>query len=910
MRPVAMIVQAALTCAALVGCGGAQDADNSGHDAPAQAGGLKKTAAAGSQVAVAARAALAANVGAVMEVRANGLLLGRVEVRSPQYEVHRFSSATLLANGSKVDVAFVNDGVVAGADRNLYVQSIAVDGKAFASTAPQVRYDRGALDGVDTMAGREDLLWNGTLRLDYSGNQALTVRARGSLAAGQGPVMDVQLNGKSLAKVTVANTRYDDYTFNLPDLLPAQSGLDLVFTNDLSVGAEDRNLYIESIKVNGVERLSTDAGVTYDRGFGVATGADVIPGQEALLWNGALRFKLPADASPMLSFSWPANRLFEEGFESPAATAAWRFVPGAEFGPGAKGGLSQVADGSGGKALQLDYSTRDCNAAGCPVYAAAAHTLKTPVPADNLRFRIKNALQREARVYAWVKDGSGQTHIYRPERCPFETAADAWCAMDVDLRLPSMSFGGAGNGQLSGNVTEVAVVVQALDSWRGRLPMQGALQFDDVALSTRPAAVSLARGAGASAWRGTNVGDTASQLGVAAHFNGSAADNRAHLQKAKEAGFRFVRTDLFWNRIEHAPGVYDFSAYDRLLADAKSLGLNVLFIFAYTNDLHRSGALMSTAAEREAFAAYAGAAAARYKGQGVRFEIWNEENSGADCPSGNVGFWRPRPDAQTYAQLVAATMKAVRAADPWAEVAVGGLVPSFTSPCDTTQPTQFSFQYIDALDSAGGLADVNALGYHAYYNNAEAWGAELHMLKTLLREKGHPRTAVWDTEWGVSSACPDGETPCADGGSQPKRLRQAVRLARRLLVGIALGLPVNVWYDLVDEGVEPGTRGHHFGLYDTQLNPKPALAAMKALVAASKGRLSGVAPDLPAGMHALRFSNGGDAVYAVWVDRGQVRLDVDTRGLAQVIDTHGKNLPLAGSWTLRESDGPIYMTYR
>jgi hypothetical protein len=910
MRRVPMVVQAALICSALVGCGGADDAAQAASGSAAQGEALKKTAAAGSQVAVVARAALAANVGAVMEVRANGLLLGRVEVRSQQYEAYRFSSATLLANGSKVDVAFVNDGVVGGADRNLYVQSIAVDGKAFASTAPQVRYDRGALDGVDTMAGREDLLWNGTLRLDYSGNQALTVRARGSLAGGQGPVMDVQLNGKSLAKVTVANTRYDDYTFNLPDTLPAQSGLDLVFTNDLSAGGEDRNLYIESIKVNGVAQLSTGAGVTYDRGFGVATGADVVPGQEAMLWNGALRFKLAAETGPMLSFSWPANPLFEEGFEGQAPLAPWRFVPGAEFGPGATGGLSLVADGSGGKALQLDYSTKvDCNANGCPVYAAAAHTLKTPVPADNLRFRIKNTLQREAQVFAWVKDGSGQTLLYRPERCPFETAEDAWCALDVDLRLPSMSFGGANNGQLNGNITEVAVVVQALDNWRGWI--EGALQFDDVVLSTKPAAVSLARGAGgnpAAAWRGVDFGDTASRLGVSAHFNNTADINKTHLQKAKEAGFRFVRTDLFWDRIEEVRGVYDFSDYDPLLANAKSMGLNVLFIFSYTNAFYRSGALMSTAAEREAYAAYAGAAAAHFKGQGVRFEIWNEENTGADCPGGNVGYWRPRPDAQTYAKLVAATMKAVRAADPWAQVTVGGLVPSFT-PCGT-EPTEFSFQYIDTLDRAGGLNDVNALGYHAYYAHAEAWGAELHMLKTLLREKGRGSLAVWDTEWGVSSACPDGETPCADGSSEPKRNRQAVRLARRFLVGIALGLPVNVWYDLVDEGVTEGNRDHHFGLYDTQLKPKPALYAMQTLVAASKGRLTGAAPNLPAGLHALRFSNGGDAVYALWVDRGQVQLKVETQGLVQIADTKGKSLPVSGSWTLRETDGPVYLTYR
>lgn len=926
MRPVNLVFHGALMCAALAGCGGGRE-PAVGSESPAQAaapGGeaLKKreAATAGSQVTVTARATLAARVGALMEVRADGRLLGRVEVRSPQYEVHRFSSPTLLANGAKVDVSFVNDGVVGGEDRNLFVRSIAVDGKPFASDAPQVRYDRGALDGIDTMAGREDLLWNGTLRLEYSGNQALTVRARGSLAAGRGPVMEVRLDGRELAKVEVANTRYADYTFNLPDDLPAQSSLDLVFANDLAAGGEDRNLYVESIKARGVEQTSTGPGVIYDKSYGYATGADVVAGREDMLWNGALRFKLAADAAPMLAFSWPASALFEDDFERPAAAADWRFVPGAEFGGGAKGGISRVADAvGGGHVLQLDYSTR-CDAAPCPVYAEAARTLAAPVAADNLRFRIRNKLERAARVFARVKDGTGQTHIYRPERCPFETASDTWCTLEVDLRLPSMSFGGAADGRLGGGVAEVAVVVQAVDGWRIRA-IEGALQFDDVVLSTRPAAVSLSRGRAAggaeakasSAWRGPDSPDTASRLGVSAHFNQAPEVNRLHLLKAREAGFRFVRTDLFWDRVEKMRGVYDFSAYDRLLADAKSLGLDVLFIFAYTNPLHRDGALMSTAAERDAFAAYAGAAAARFKGQGVRFEIWNEPNTGADCPSGNVGFWRPRPDAATYGKLVAATMKAVRAADPKAQVTLGGLVPSFASPCDADQPTEFSFQYIDALERAGGLGPVDALGYHAYYIDPEAWGAELHMLRTLLREKGRASLAVWDTEWGFSSACPDGEAPCAIADGQQKldrRARQAVRLARRFLVGATLRLPVNVWYDLVDDGAASDNREHHFGLYDTDLRPKPAQEAMKTFADASKGRLTGTAPNLPAGLHALRFSNGGDAVYAVWVDRGQVRLDIDTRGLAQATDARGRGLAATSPLTLREADGPVYLTYR
>ncbi len=734
----------------------------------------------------------------------------------------------------------------------------------------------------------------------------IAVVARGSLAGNWGPVMEVRANGQWLGRVEVRSAQDQTYSFSTSAPLPRDRKIEVSFVNDAVAGGEDRNLYVRSVAVDGQQVASGAEGVRYLRGW------DEIPGQEAMFWNGTLRFAFTRDTAPAHTFSWQAENVWHETFEAPAALGDWRFNAGAEFGPGARGGLALVPGQSGGKAMELSYSTVDCDARGCPVYAAARHALKRPVQADTLRLRIRNALPREARVYALVKDGSAQTLQYRPERCPFETADDDWCTLEVDLRRPSAHWGGAGTGSIQGEITEVSVLVQALEGVRGRTPIQGTLQFDDVVLARAPSLVSLVRAGDAgtaTGWRAMDIADNTARLGVAVHFRGGRPENLGRLQMAKEAGFGFVRTDLFWSRVERVAGVYDFSAAEQLLEDARALGLKVLFILDYDNPLHRNGVLMSTDAERRAFASYAAAAAKRFKGRGVRFEIWNEQNSGAVCPWGNEGFWLPRPDARNYGRLVAATMEAVRAVDPAVEVTLGGITPSFTSRCDLDEATQFSFQYIDALHGAGGLGGVDALGYHAYYHHAEAWGAELRMLRTLLREKGRPAMQVWDTEWGVSSACPDGE-PCAQGASKFKRDRQAVRLARRMMVGLAMGLPVNVWYDLVDDGVDPGSREHHFGLYDSQLNGKPALAAMRVLANVSRERLTGAFPDLPAGMHALRFRRGGDTVYALWVERGELRLSADTGGLAGAVDVQGNALPATGNWTLHESQGPIYLTYR
>ena len=52
-------------------------------------------------------------------------------------------------------------------------------------------------------------------------------------------------------------------------------------------------------------------------------------------------------------------------------------------------------------------------------------------------------------------------------------------------------------------------------------------------------------------------------FGVNIHFvDGDLPENMAYLQKA---GFGWVRVDMSWESIERQRGVYDFSAYDRLI---------------------------------------------------------------------------------------------------------------------------------------------------------------------------------------------------------------------------------------------------------------------------------------------------------------------------------------------------------
>jgi len=143
------------------------------------------------------------------------------------------------------------------------------------------------------LPGQTDILWNAALRLTApdSALPKLTVRARATLAANVGPQMQVLVNGVQVGAVEVRAAGYTDIVFPLSAAVAAGARVDIVFVNDGGSATEDRNLYIESVTLNGATLLPTDAGVTVDIGTGAAAfdGAMVLPGQTDILWNAALR---------------------------------------------------------------------------------------------------------------------------------------------------------------------------------------------------------------------------------------------------------------------------------------------------------------------------------------------------------------------------------------------------------------------------------------------------------------------------------------------------------------------------------------------------------------------------------------------------------------------------------------------
>ncbi|HET7526878.1 MAG TPA: carbohydrate-binding domain-containing protein, partial [Burkholderiaceae bacterium] len=215
------------------------------------------------------------------------------------YTDHVFSLGAPVAAGTTIDVVFGNDATISGQDRNLYVDSVKVNGATLRPTDAGVTVDIGsgaaAFDGVNVVPGRSDILWNAALR--FKAPESLIVRARGSSAAGVPPTMQVLVDGVAVGSVDVKSSAYADYAFALKTA-PNQR-VDIVFPNNGEAGSEDRNLYVDAVIFGGRTLRPGDSGALVDIGSGAAAfdGVNVIPGQGAILWNAALRLPVSASAA-------------------------------------------------------------------------------------------------------------------------------------------------------------------------------------------------------------------------------------------------------------------------------------------------------------------------------------------------------------------------------------------------------------------------------------------------------------------------------------------------------------------------------------------------------------------------------------------------------------------------------------
>lgn len=566
----------------------------------------------------------------------------------------------------------------------------------------------------------------------------------------------------------------------------------------------------------------------------------------------------------------------------------WSFSPGAEF-PGASGKLEKA--GRDKKTAVLKYRL-GCNVATaalpdgkpCGRYVAMNYKPEPPIEVEaddepTLELDLFNP-QGVLHPGLRVKDASGQILQFQLRARTLENVdGKTWQHVQQYVGRSKQFFGGANDGVLHPPIKEIAVL--AGDT--GMLFPPGELQVNNIRYMPQDEATldvaALQFPAGGKVFP-TYVG----HLAVAAHNPSAEA-----LDKAKAAGIRIVRTDMFWDKVERN-GEFDFERYDRLADALKKRGMSALWILDYGHPEHGGGPPLSEE-DRKAYVAFATQAAKRYKGEATfGFEIWNEPHL--------AHYWK-NPDPAAYGRLLLEAGKAIKAVNPQALVVSSGV---------GTPDVPF----IVKMMSVSKQWPIDAISLHPYRKDApENHAAYVEPMRQTLAAAGIT-LPIWDTEWGYSAAADIDRGRYGDGRDARALQRHAQLQLRKILTQMALGTPVHTLYSLNNAGVDPFNREHNFGLLTKEDDDKPAMLALRTLYAAQSGRtFQGMASNVPPGLHVARWAGKGDAVLAVWSDAGgrefQLKLPKPGTVVRDMLGQAWKKKDTDGVITIKEEDGVLFL---
>jgi hypothetical protein len=576
----------------------------------------------------------------------------------------------------------------------------------------------------------------------------------------------------------------------------------------------------------------------------------------------------------------------------------WSFSNGPEF-PGGDGSLSlgraeAGADGpeENGHHAILAYRFTCSDRTHCGHYVAATWTAPAPIEVKpGAALAVWTRFSPDIDLAVRVQDQSGQTLQFSANGFPLEhrefESRERGEGQRIVIPITAHTeahWGGANSGQLQGRIVSIAILANA----RYPRPSQGQLEFDDLRLvstadsvfSLDPAAALLAAPEGA--------GELRPRLGVDIHF----LSKEALLDRAKDAGFSFVRMDLPWARLEK-DGQYDFTSFDALMQSLEARHMGVLWLLAYGHPDH-GGQSPQTPEDIAAYARYAAAVVAHYRGHNVRFEIWNEPNQK-----------RFLANSAVYPDLLRAALDAIRREDPTAQVSTGGT-------------SGFDLPFIGRVLDSGSAQKASAIAVHPYRDSApETLPADLIVLKDLMAGSTGESLPVWQTEWGYASYAHADEAR-SDGHSDSAQRKQAILAVRECLTTWALGLPVSVWYDLRDDGQNPSNQEHNFGLLHRDGSDKPAMQAVQLLSKiAGTRRYVGLVRDVPAGVHAMRLDGPDDSVFVLWSEsEASTRMQFSSGQVLSFRDMFGEPMTAASSENdqkeidLNESIGPVYARFK
>lgn len=247
---------------------------------------------------------------------------------------------------------------------------------------------------------------------------------------------------------------------------------------------------------------------------------------------------------------------------------------------------------------------------------------------------------------------------------------------------------------------------------------------------------------------------------------------------AKDMGMKWLRLELYWDRLEPKSGQLDWAFFDSVM-DRYGGNYQVMALFNHAPSWTKS---LSKEDFAKASAHVMGQAAARYKGRVRAWEVFNEPNlAGYGWPDG-------ADSSQRYSITLAAVGSAIRDADRDVLIVTGGLSPMGSKPAD----------FLSAIVKNTPADCYDVIGLHPY-------GEADHLDRILQNGKVLTNKPFWFTELG------------ADPEQQENILRQI--FAQRDQIGLLFWFTDRDW----------GRFGEHYGLMDYKGRQRPSYDVFKTL---------------------------------------------------------------------------------
>lgn len=305
---------------------------------------------------------------------------------------------------------------------------------------------------------------------------------------------------------------------------------------------------------------------------------------------------------------------------------------------------------------------------------------------------------------------------------------------------------------------------------------------------------------------------------------GPASELPLFLAMLKKSQAGAVRIPVRWQVLEPKQGEWNFARMDEIMqsipADVQVLGV-LMSIPAWANGQDPEKAVGWFDAyppkDLENWSQAVEKIVDRYKDRVSHWEIWNEQNG--------IDFYRPRPDAKEYTELLKRAYTAAKKADPRCTVVLGGLQMNgiLANPWSDVKVEN----YLEDLYKAGAKPYFDICNIHPYVLPAEGAAQMMKLTRdtlALMNRYGDGAKSLWLTEVGC------GAVNAQERKAQAELLRDTMELAaRERRIGRVF------WFTLRDKERELLGPESSMGMFTFAGEAKPALDAFTGAAARAGG---------------------------------------------------------------------------